>query len=232
MKQHRLWRFVAGSIVLVILFSAGFSTGHLSAAQEPPPTWFSNVLWYPSLEEAGLGIAELLNQIDAACAVDVDPVRSSNGAGADGPVYGFTVAWSCQPGVAAAGIDSWYSTMLWRPTIADTGLALSEVLNEIDGSCTVDADPVLASNGSGPEAPVYAFVVSWACRSGAPPASGPWLSNMVWQPTFAEAGIALAELLNQIEAGCTVDIDEAVTTNGASPDGPLVAFAASWSCPA
>ncbi len=206
--------------------------GSVSVAQEQPAAWMSNVLWYPSLEEAGLGVAEFVNQIDASCDVDVDPVESTNGNGADGAVYGFAVSWTCRPGVAPAGVDSWYSTMLWRPTIADTGLALSEVLNEIDGSCTVDADPVVASNGNGPEGAVYAFIVTWACRSGAAPAAGPWLSNTVWQPTFAEAGMALAELMNQIHSSCAVDVDQAVATNGVTQDGPLVAFTASWTCPA
>jgi hypothetical protein len=218
--------FAAFLMAIVCVLPVG-----VGAAQDPPPVWLSHVLWYPSLAEAGIGLSEVVNQIDAGCTVDVDPVQSSNGAGPDGPVYGFAVSWNCRPGVAPFGADTWYSTMVWRPYVADAGIALAEVLNEIDGSCTVDVDPVMASNGSGPEGPVYAFAVTWSCRSGAPQATGPWLSNMIWQPTFADAGIALAELLNQIESSCTVDVDRAVATNGATPDGPLVAFAVSWSCP-
>jgi hypothetical protein len=224
----RVWRFMAVLLGLAI----GLAIPGLSNVEaQDQQVWFSNVLWYPSLEEAGIGLAEIVNQIDAACNVDVDPVTSTNGAGSDGPVYGFAVSWNCLPGSAPFGVDSWYSTMLWRPTIADTGIALAEILNQIDGSCTVDIDPVLASNGSGPEGPVYALAVTWACRQGAPQATGAWLSNIVWEPTFGDAGIALAGLVNQIEAGCAVDVDQVVATNGAAADGPIVAFAVSWSCP-
>lgn len=224
-------RMVVLAAVAIVCFVAPLSPT-VSAFQEQAPTWMSNVLWYPSLDEAGVGIAEFVNQIDASCDVDVDPVTSTNGSGPDGTVYGFAVSWTCRAGVAPAGVDSWYSTMLWRPTIADTGIALTEVLNEIDGSCTVDVDPVNASNGAGPEGPVYAFVVTWACRSGAAAATGPWLGNLVWQPTFADAGIALTDVLNQIESTCSVDVDKAIATNGVTADGPLVGFAVTWSCPA
>jgi hypothetical protein len=37
------------------------------------------------------------------------------------------------------------------------------VLNEIDGSCLVDVDPVTTTSGTGPEGTVYAFIVSWSC---------------------------------------------------------------------
>lgn len=228
-RSVRMWRFLAIGLGLAIGFCL---PGIGSAGAQDEPIWFSNVLWYPSLEEAGLGLAEMANQIDAGCNVDVDPVESTNGAGVDGPVYGFAVNWNCQPGSAPFGVDTWYSTMLWRPTIADTGIALAEVLNEIDGSCTVDVDAVTASNGAGPEGPVYALAVTWACRQGSPQATGPWLSNVVWEPSFADAGLALAGLMNEVESSCSVDVDPVVATNGATADGPIVAFAASWSCPA
>lgn len=218
--------------MLLIGLALGMLIPQTSVAQTEPPVWFSQVLWYPSLEEAGIGLAELVNQIDAACEVDVDPVASTNGGGSDGPVYGFAVAWTCLPGGASFGAGTWNSTTLWRPTIADTGLAMTEILNEIDGSCVVDVDSVSASNGAGPEGPVYALTLTWACRPGAPMATGAWLGNIVWQPDFASAGAALSELLNQIDGRCHVDVSPVVATNGGTADGPIVAFAASWSCPA
>ncbi|MEZ4500769.1 MAG: hypothetical protein R2839_12030 [Thermomicrobiales bacterium] len=120
--------------MLLIGLALGMLIPQTSVAQTEPPVWFSQVLWYPSLEEAGIGLAELVNQIDAACEVDVDPVASTNGGGATA-VYGFAVAWTCLPGGAPFGAGTWNSTTLWRPTIADTGLAMTEILNEIDGSC-------------------------------------------------------------------------------------------------
>ena len=41
--------------------------------------------------------------------------------------------------------------------------ALSELVNQIDAACHVDVDNVVASGGQGPEGPVYAFLVTWAC---------------------------------------------------------------------
>ena len=190
------------------------------------------MLWYPSLEESGLGVAEFVNTIDAACSVDVDPVQSCEWRRGRWSSLRFRRGLELRAGNGA----SWSRFVVQHHGVATDDRRyrhrLSETLNQIDGSCSVDVDAVTASNGAGPEGPVYAYVVTWACRSGAPAASGPWLSNMVWQPTFADAGIALAELLNQIEATCTVDVDDAISTNGVTADGPLVGFAVSWSCPA
>jgi hypothetical protein len=60
----------------------------------------------------------------------------------------------------------WNSAMVWQPTLEDAGFALSDLVNQIDASCTVDVDTAVASNGAGPEGPVYAFAITWACPAG------------------------------------------------------------------
>jgi hypothetical protein len=57
----------------------------------------------------------------------------------------------------------WFSTVVWRPTLADAAIALAEFVNEIDSSCAVDVDPVMTTSGEGPEGTVYAFAVTWVC---------------------------------------------------------------------
>jgi hypothetical protein len=52
--------------------------------------------------------------------------------------------------------------MLWRPTLEEAGEALAEVINQIDASCSVDIDPVVAPERAS-EGPVYAFAVTWTC---------------------------------------------------------------------
>ncbi len=64
---------------------------------------------------------------------------------------------------AQDGSGTWNSTMIWRPTLEETGLALAEWVNEIDASCNVDVDNITAINGNGPEGDVYAVAVTWAC---------------------------------------------------------------------
>lgn len=87
------------SLVLVCVLSliviAGVTIAHQSSAQEPPAVWNSAKIWQPTLGEAGDALAELVNQIDASCVVDVDPVQASGGAGPEGPVYAFAVTWAC-----------------------------------------------------------------------------------------------------------------------------------------
>lgn len=92
---------VVFALVLVVVASVAFALGRWSsddravAAQQGPPTWNSTMLWRPTLEEAGLGLAEIVNQIDASCTVDVDPVVTTNGTGPEGTVYAFAVTWVC-----------------------------------------------------------------------------------------------------------------------------------------
>ena len=53
------------------------------------------MFWRPSLEKAGIGLAEIVTQIDASCMVDVDPGLPTNGSGPEGTVYAFAVTWAC-----------------------------------------------------------------------------------------------------------------------------------------
>ncbi|CAN5821585.1 hypothetical protein BH20CHL2_BH20CHL2_12920 [soil metagenome] len=125
----------------------------------------------------------------------------------------------------------WNSAMVWQPTLEDAGFALSDLVNQIDASCTVDVDTAVASNGAAPDGPVYAFAITWSCPTGGAGVST-WQSAMLWRPTLEETGNALAELVNQIDASCIVDVDRVVATNGAGPEGPVYAFAITWACPA
>lgn len=133
------------------------------AAQPAAPVWNSTMLWQPSLAEAGDALAGLTNQVDASCSLDVDPAVPTNGTGPEGAVYAFAVTWACPVNESQVGVATWNSAMLWRPTLAESGDALAELTNQIDVSCTVDVDRVVAANGAGPEGPVYAFAVTWAC---------------------------------------------------------------------
>jgi hypothetical protein len=89
------------ALVLVLAVTAGYGLGRrenpaqVSAAQPAPATWNSTMIWQPTLEDAGIALAELVNQIDASCSVDVDPVVPANGEGPEGPVYAFAVTWTC-----------------------------------------------------------------------------------------------------------------------------------------
>jgi hypothetical protein len=148
-------------LALSILCTLLLPVGGTLAAQEEGATWQSSMLWYPSLEEAGIGLADLVNQIDASCGVDVDNVTIANGTAPEGTVYAFAVTWSCPPG--ATGERTWQSSMLWQPSLAETGEALASFVNEIEAGCRVDVDPVVAASGSGPEGAVYAFAITWAC---------------------------------------------------------------------
>lgn len=156
--------FIRRIVLLVaVLFAIAAIPAASTVAQQDGPTWQANVFWYPSLEESGIALAELVNQIDASCSVDVDPVVAANGSGPEGAVYAFAVTWRCPAGIAETPENTWQSAMLWQPTLADAGNALAELVNQIDAACSVDVDPVVATNGSGPEGPVYAFVATWAC---------------------------------------------------------------------
>jgi plastocyanin len=61
---------------------------------------------------------------------------------------------------------------LWRPTLQEAGESVAELVNQIGASCPVDIEPFMATNGTGPEGPVYAFTVSWGC-AGADASSTP-----------------------------------------------------------
>lgn len=78
---------------------------------------------------------------------------------------GLWIAPGADPGAVVSAQDqqTWNSTMIWAPTLEEAGLSLAEFVNEIDANCSVDVDPVSATNGDGPEGPVYAFAVTWSC---------------------------------------------------------------------
>ena len=99
--HSRMSTIVAFALLLVVVAALGFGLGRRDgstpavAAQDAPSTWNSTMLWRPSLEEAGIGLAEIVNQIDASCSVDVDPVLPTDGSGPEGTVYAFAVTWAC-----------------------------------------------------------------------------------------------------------------------------------------
>ena len=88
-------------VAIAVAAAVGFWTGpraepgSVVSAQTQGGTWNSTTIWRPNLADAGLALAEFVNQIDATCFVDVDPITSTNGAGPEGPVYAFAVTWSC-----------------------------------------------------------------------------------------------------------------------------------------
>jgi hypothetical protein len=135
-----------------------------AAAQDAPPSWLSTVIWAPSLQEAGDSLSEHLNQIDAACTVNVDVVQTTNGAGPEGAVYAFLVTWSCpmNPNPGSSGL-AWQSAIVWQPTLEASAAALADQLNQTDASCRVLVEDIQSTNGAGPEGPVYAFLIAWAC---------------------------------------------------------------------
>lgn len=93
----------------------------------------------------------LTNQVNASCSLDVDPAVPTNGATPEGAVYAFAVTWVCPVNVSQVGVATWNSAMLWRPTLAESGDALAELTNQIDVSCTVDVNRVVAASGAGSE---------------------------------------------------------------------------------
>lgn len=147
-------------LVCLLGLGGGLSS---AAAQDAPPTWLSAVIWAPSLQEAGASLSTHLNQIDAACAVDVDVVQSTNGAGAEGAVYAFLVTWSCPASNSNPAGATWQSAIVWQPTLEASAAALADQLNQTDASCRVAVNDIQSTNGAGPEGPVYAFAVVWAC---------------------------------------------------------------------
>lgn len=157
----RVRMLLVGALMITCTFLAVFSSP-VGAVQQERPTLQSAMLWAPALGDAGVMLAEHVNQIDANCVVDVDNVVATNGATSDGAVYAFAVNWACPFGASDSG-NVWQHTMLWYPTLGEAGQALSDLLNGFDAECAVDVDPVVSTNGSGPEGAVYAFAVTWAC---------------------------------------------------------------------
>ncbi len=161
------------TVLALLVAAAAFGIGQrdgaapAEAAQTTSAVWNSGMVWAPSLQETGDALAGLVNEINAACVVDVDPTVATNGAAVDGTVYALAVTWSCPPGTAQGSGGTWQSAMLWRPTLPETGDALAELVNQIDASCIVDVDRVVATNGAGPEGPVYAYAITWACPAAA-----------------------------------------------------------------
>lgn len=149
-------------LCLVCLVTVGSAVAG-AAAQEASPSWHSTIIWAPSLEEAGASLSEHLNQIDAACNVDVDVVQSTNGSGLEGAVYAFLVSWSCSASNPSPTGSTWQSAVIWHPTLEASAAALADHLNQTDATCRVDINDVQSTNGAGPEGAVYAFVVAWAC---------------------------------------------------------------------
>lgn len=148
--------------LVVLLFTLGLG-GAVSANAQDGPVWNNATIWQPSLADAGVALADLVNQIDASCNLDVDPVVATAGSGPEGAVYAFTVTWGCPNGASETPENVWNSAVIWQPTLLDAGNALAEHLNQIDARCNVDVDTIVAANGVGPEGPVYAFAVTWAC---------------------------------------------------------------------
>lgn len=97
--SNRTLIVVALAIALVAAAAYGLgsrnATSTVSAAQDEPATWNSTMVWRPTLAEAGEGVAEIVNQIDARCDVDVDPIQATNGEAPEGPVYAFVITWTC-----------------------------------------------------------------------------------------------------------------------------------------
>ena len=201
------------------------------ALQQGAPSWQSAMLWYPTLADAGIALADHVNQIDARCSASVQSIGATNGDGPEGAVYGFNVTWACPDDPAESPERVWQSAVLWYPTLAEAGSALADHVNQVDARCVVDVQSIVATKGDGPEGAVYAFAVTWACADGA--AEMPemaWQSAVLWYPTLADAGAAVAELTNQIEAECRVNVDSIQSTNGRGPEGPVYAFAVIWAC--
>jgi hypothetical protein len=88
---------LALALVAVVAYDVGQRTvvTSVDAAQDEPQTWNSTMVWRPTLEEAGVALAEVVNQIDARCQVDVDPVTATNGETPEGTVYAFAITWTC-----------------------------------------------------------------------------------------------------------------------------------------
>jgi hypothetical protein len=149
--------------LVALMFTTASTAQATSAVRQDGPVWNSAMVWQPTLPDAGLALADLVNQIDATCHVDVDPVVTTAGSGPEGAVYAFAVTWGCPAGAAEVPTSVWNSALIWQPTLADAGDALAAHLNEIDATCAVDVDTIVAANGTGPEGPVYAFLVTWAC---------------------------------------------------------------------
>lgn len=156
-------RLLLSFLLVTLVFTTASAAQATSAVRQTAMVWNSAMIWQPTLPDAGVALAELVNQIDATCNVDVDPVVATDGSGPEGAVYAFTVTWGCPTGAAEAPTNVWNSALIWQPTLADAGNALATHLNEIDATCSVDVDTVVAANGTGPEGPVYAFLVTWAC---------------------------------------------------------------------
>jgi uncharacterized cupredoxin-like copper-binding protein len=133
------------------------------ADEQPQATWMSEVLWRPTLAEAGNALAELLNQISVSCEVDVQPLVATAGPGPEGPVYAFAVAWGCHPNRPDIGDGVWTGSLLWYSLLSDAAVALAEELNTIPNSCFVDVDPVTATGGAGADGSVYAYAIIAAC---------------------------------------------------------------------
>jgi hypothetical protein len=151
---------VAICLICVLGLGGGMAR---AAAQDAAPTWQSAVIWAPSLQETGAALSEHVNQIDAACTVHVDVVQTTNGAAPEGSVYAFLVTWACPASNPSPTGATWQSAVVWQPTLPEAGTALSEHLNQTDAACRVEVESIQSTNGAGPEGPVYAFIVVWAC---------------------------------------------------------------------
>jgi len=150
-------------ILAVLVMAPMVSSTTPGSAQEEVAPWLSTIIWQPTLADAGTALTEHLNQIDAGCSVDVDPVVAANGMGPEGAVYAFAVVWNCLPGSGDPEGDTWQSAIIWQPNLGDAGLALAELLNQIHPACRLEVEPVVPTAGTGPEGPVYAFLAVWAC---------------------------------------------------------------------
>lgn len=132
-------------VALAVITMAGCGLGHhapVSAAQQPPATWLSTVIWQPTLADAGIALAEFVNQIDASCSVDVDSVVATSGSGPEGPVYAFAVTWACL-GSSAATISM---TAQAAVVVRDTAFEPAELTIPADEETAV----ILSNEGVSP----------------------------------------------------------------------------------
>jgi plastocyanin len=165
---NRLPRPFTLTIALVLSLSSGIvqlaAPLTTNAAQEASGTWNSAMVWRATLPEAADGLAEVLNDIDASCSVDVDPVVASGGSAPEGPVYAFAITWSCAdlgmgmgPGPAAPqaivnAVDITFEpTQLMIPANTDASLTVTNE-GSMTHNFTIDALEISLTLAPGEEA--------------------------------------------------------------------------------
>jgi len=69
-------------VAFALVVAAGFGLGRLdgsgsAVAQEPAETWNSTMIWRPMLDEAGIGLAEIVSSIRSTHPVTSSSILSS-----------------------------------------------------------------------------------------------------------------------------------------------------------